>query len=184
MEIKGTAVKSIFQYMETKYPDYFKDWYSALPVESKEIFDNPVLATKWYDMEFGALIPMKLAAKLLRFEEQKMAWDMGVFSSVEALKGIYKVFIRVASTNFIISRAGSIIATYYKNTEVKTLDHTENKVTLELTKFNKNVNLIMYRIGGWIENTFYAVGCKNVKVEVRNVEDTYEFKTFIFVSWD
>lgn len=184
MEVKGTAVKSVFEYMEDKQNAYLNDWLTMLSVESREIFENPILATKWYDLDTAVINPMKLAAWVLKLDEKELAWEMGVYSSVVALKGIYKVFIRISSTNFIISRAANITTTYYKNSEVKVLDSEKNKVTLELLKFPKEANLIMYRIGGWVQNTFYAVGCKNVKVEVKNIDDYYEFKTILIVTWD
>jgi len=184
MKVKGTAVKTILEYVKDKYSDYYDKWFYDLGNESKEIFINPILATSWYDLETSIIQPMKILATIVKIEEKDIFWDMGVYSSVSALNGIYKVFIRISSTSFIISRASNIIQTYYKDTEVNILDKTDNKVTLELLKFSKDVNLIMYRIGGWVENTFKAVGCKNVNVELKHVEDSYETKTILIITWD
>jgi hypothetical protein len=184
MEVKGTAVKTIPEYIQRKYSDIYDKWYSSLSEESHQIFDNPILATKWYDLEISMLSPMKILANISKKDLKDLFWDMGVFSSIEALTGIYKVFIRISSTNFIIGRAANILSTYYKNTEIRVLESEKNNVTLEFLKFPKEVNLVMYRIGGWIQNTFYAVGCKNVTAEIKNIEDSYEFKTLIIVKWE
>lgn len=184
MEVKGTAVKTIPEYVKNKYPSLFEKWVSMISEESKQIIQNPILATKWYDLDAAILSPMKILANLTGTGEKELFWDMGVFSSVSALTGIYKVFIRISSTSFIISRAANIVQTYYKNSEIKVLDNEKNKVTLELQKFDKKDNLVMYRIAGWTQNTFVAVGCKNVTVEIKNIEDTYDFKTLMIVRWE
>jgi len=184
MEVKGTAVKSILDYITTYHSNIKNEWLQKLPVESKEIMENSILVTKWYDMNFGILQPTIVASNLVNKDVNSFSWDTGIFSSQIALTGIYKVFIRVASTDFIISRAANIMETYYKNTSIKVLEKSKNTVTLELLKYPKEYNLIMYRIAGWVQNTFETIGCKNVYIEIKNIEDIYEFKTLIFVKWD
>jgi len=184
MEIKGTAVKSVFDYMQYNYPYKIRLWLETMPEISREIMENSILATRWYDMDNAILKPTIAASKMLDIPVNDLSWQTGVYSSKIALSGIYKVFIRIASTDFIISRAANIAETYYKNTIVKVLDRGAKTVTLEMLKFDKQYNLIMYRIGGWVQNTFETIGCKNVKVNIKNVDDEYEFKTLIIVSWD
>jgi len=184
MEVKGTAVKSILDFLQTFHAPIKEEWLKLLPAESREIMENPILVTKWYDMNMGILQPTIVAAQLLNEEVNALSWKTGIYSSKMALTGIYKVFIRIASTDFIISRAANIMETYYKNTSIKALEKTNKSVTLELLKYPKEFNLIMYRIGGWIQNTFETINCKNVKVTIKNIEDIYEFKTLIFVNWD
>jgi len=184
MEVKGTAVKSILDFVTTYHSDIMTEWFKLLPIESREIMENPILVTKWYDMNFGILQPTIVASEMVKKDVNTFSWETGIFSSKIALTGIYKVFIRIASTDFIISRAANIMETYYKNTSIKAIERGSNNVTLELLKYPKEYNLIMYRIGGWVLNTFETIGCKNVKVEIKNIEDIYEFKTLIFVTWD
>ena len=44
MKVKGTAVKSLQEYVEKHFPDGYSTWLDGLPEESKQIFKEAIIA--------------------------------------------------------------------------------------------------------------------------------------------
>lgn len=185
MKVKGTAVKTLSAYIKTKYPDNYYDWLELLSDEARTIVSNPILATHWYDLETAILEPTQHAAKLF-FDNDfiKASYQLGKYSSAVALKGIYKIFIKVSSPNFIISRAVNMMDTYYKPGKIEVEKFPEKKVKLIFSEFTKGSEMVFYRIAGWAVNTFEAINCKNVKSDVKINEKDRELTASITIYWE
>ncbi len=185
MEIKGTAVKTVPNYIKEKHQHVFEQWIESLPEQSRKIMDSPILSTEWYPLQEGIIIPMENLAKILSEEVNKVAWDMGAYSSQIALKGVYKIFVRIASPAFVIGRAANILETYYRPATINLAQREKGKIVLEFDNFLKADHLIMHRIAGWCYNTFEVVKAKNIEVNLKNVDEGgSNFKTLIIIIWE
>jgi len=183
MEIKGIAVKVTAQYVKQYHSDRYFDWLDLLPQKSKDIISQPILATNWYDQTDSVIIPTQMVGRLFFETEQDAAWHLGRYSSEIALKGIYKIFLKVSSPNFVINRATSVFATYYRPSEIEVKESGPGKVVLSLSGFDKNDILVMYRIGGWISNTLDLTFSEDSKVEFDHQIVGNSLKTVIKVTW-
>jgi hypothetical protein len=65
MEIKGSAVKSIREYVEKLHTHQFDEWIESLPEESRKIFTSPIDATNWYPIDSAAIIPTQKIGTLI-----------------------------------------------------------------------------------------------------------------------
>ena len=184
MEIKGTAVKTIPEYIKTNYSENFDTWFELLPEASKKIFAANILSTKWYQLDDAIVIPMEILSEILSIDEKKLAWDLGVYSSKSALTGVYKVFVRIASTSFIIKRAANMLQAYYRPSEVKLYEQETQKAVFEFINFLKADHILMQRIAGWSKNTFDAVGAKNVEVKLKDIKEGENFSTLMVITWE
>jgi len=185
MEIKGTAVKTIPDYIKLKHENIYDEWLENLPQSSKKFFDTPVLSTEWYPLHESVIVPMEHLSKILSEDINKVSWDMGVYSSKIALKGVYKIFVRIASPAFIIGRAANIMETYYRPSSINLAQREKGKIVLEFDNFLKADHLIMHRIAGWSYNTFDTVKAKNIKTELKNIEEGGgKFKTLLIITWE
>ena len=172
MEVKGTAVVAIKEYVKSNFPNDFKKWIDSLSPQSKEIFDGPVDATKWYPVEDGAMEPtIKLGALFFGGNTQKGAMESGKYSAHKALTGIYKIFVKAASPAYIIQRASRVFATYYRPCEVIVIKSDSNSVDLEFTQMEEKYVVIEQRILGWIEKALEISGCENLKIDVATKKD-------------
>ena len=56
MEIKGTAVKSIKDFVRDNYPDRYDEWFKSLSKESQFVL-NTMLSNGWYPVKEGVIEP-------------------------------------------------------------------------------------------------------------------------------
>lgn len=183
MEIKGSAVKSIKDFVEANYPERYNEWKESLPEDSKKIFSRPIYATNWYPLEYGAIIPSELIGTILYNSAEKGAWESGRYSAEIALNGIYKVFVKVLNPKYLIQRASKILPTYYKPSKMEVIDQKENSVTLHITEFKEPNFIIENRIAGWIERALEITKCKDLKISITKSMSKGDTCTEYSIHW-
>jgi hypothetical protein len=183
MEIKGSAVKSIPDYMKKFHPEKYSMWMDALPEKSKKIFSEPVLPSNWYSLQDAAIIPTEALGQILFSDAVKGAWQCGRFSAENALTGIYKFFVKAASPFFIIDRAGRILSTYYQPCKMDVVERGDDFVILRITQFEEPSKLVEGRIGGWIERAMEIHGVSFVHITIEKSLTRGDECTEILVKW-
>jgi len=185
MEIKGTAVKATPDFVKEKFGARYNEWIKALPEVSRKITEQPIYATTWYSLMDSVIIPTQKAGDLFfNGDYTKAAHEIGRYSADVALKGIYKIFVRVSSPHFVLSRASSIFSAYYQPADIRVIESAEKKAVLQLSKFHPNEKLIMNRIAGWIEKTLEITLKSALKVDVENQMDISNLTTKITIIWN
>lgn len=183
MEIKGTAVRSIPEFVKEKYPSEFANWMKALPPESLKILTT-VRSTDWYPLKDAAIIPSEQVGKFFfNNDPNKGAWELGRYSASVALRGVYKLYVKFSSPSHIISRAGRIIAAYYSNSVLEVGEKRDKSVQLIITRFDMPSAVIEARIGGWIESALEISGCSNIEVEIPKSLSKGDTNTVIECKW-
>jgi hypothetical protein len=185
MEVKGTAVKSIKEYVEKKYGDQFNNWLEQLPEDSKKIMSGGIFANNWYPMKDAAVEPTKAIAKLFYQNDfKKAALESGRYSAEVGLKGVYKIFVRVASPNYIMQRAGRVFTSYYSPSDISVVNSHDKGLTLHITKFPEPEEIIEYRIAGWCERALEFTNCKDVKAMITKSLAKGDQLTEIVITWN
>lgn len=185
MEIKGSAVKATPDFIKANFYNRYHDWTKSLPESSRQIIEQPIYATTWYPLMESVIIPTQKAADLFYGgDHAKAAREIGRYSSDIALKGIYKIFVRISSPHFVLSRASNIFSTYYQPSDIKVVETAEKKTVLQLSKFHPNEILIMDRIAGWIEHTLEITLKSPLKVQVENKIDGNTLSSRITAVWE
>lgn len=183
MEIKGTAVKTIPAMVKNHFTDEYDEWLESLSPEAQHIFSDVILANKWYPLQEAAIEPSVKIGKMFYNDETKGGWECGRYSAEVALKGIYKVFIKISSASYIIDRASKIFTTYYNPSEMQVRNKRPNGVDLHITKFPESHPVIEARIAGWIECALEINNCKDVVVEIGESMTRGNDKTIIYAKW-
>jgi hypothetical protein len=166
MEAKGTAVKTIHDFVKKRYSDRFQEWINSLPAESKKIFSDGIYAVTWYPIDTAITIPTQKVSELFFSNIREGAWQCGRFSAEDALTGIYKLYVKLANPGHIIERANRVFAAYYQPSEMIVKERKANSVIVHITKFAKPNEIVECRIAGWMERALEISGCKNVKVTI------------------
>ncbi len=170
MEIKGTALKATKKYIQNNYPGQYDKFMRHLPPESREFFENPILSNEWYPLKEGILIPTETIGELFFDNDiEKAAFDLGTDSAIQALRGIYKIFVRIANVDFVLKRAKTIFSTYYSHGNILLIENTDKFKKFKVTGFTKDEELIFYRISGWIFGIFKVIA-ENVEEVTHTVE--------------
>ncbi|QKG79767.1 hypothetical protein [Tenuifilum thalassicum] len=185
MEIKGSAVKATPDFVKANHLKNYSDWLKSLPSNSRKIMEDPIYATTWYPLIESVIIPTQKAADLFfNGDYNKAAREIGRFSADIALKGIYKIFVRISSPQFVLSRASNIFSTYYNPAVIKVIESGEKKAVLQFEKFSVDEKLIMERIAGWIEHTLEITLKSPLQVTVENIINGKELTAKITAVWD
>lgn len=184
MQVKGTAVKPTIEFVKLKFPDRYQEWLNALPENSQKIVRQEVNAALWYPVEEAFIAPTKQIAKLFYDNENDAAYELGIFSAEMGLKGVYKIFVRIASPKFVISRAKNIFASYYKPSVIKLEVVNDKLVYFNVYKFEKSYKIIAYRIAGWFKTAMKLTGCKNPQSSVEEITENNEPVFRIISSWE
>lgn len=185
MKVKGTVVASIDKFVKDNFPAKYKDWKLRLPDESKELFNNPVMATEWYDAKGGVLLPTKLIGEMFYdFNVKKAAWDAGNYSAKVALTGVYKVFILVSTPAFMMARAGKIMGSFYDQAVLTIAENRSKGITLHMTQFPEAHEIFDHRIGGWMERALIICGCKNIQSKIPKSLSKGDNVTEFIIDWE
>jgi hypothetical protein len=82
----------------------------SLPQESQSIIENRISLTSWYPLETSIIIPTNLIGDMFYNDISKAAYELVIYSSVMAIKGVYKMLVMVSSSSFIVNRASTIMS--------------------------------------------------------------------------
>jgi hypothetical protein len=186
MEVKGTAVLAIRDYVKNNYPTEFNTWLNSLSPAAKGIFSSPIDSTKWYPVESGANEPTEMIGKIFfNGDIDRGAWESGRYSAERALKGIYKIFVKASNPQYIIKRASRVFSTYYRPCEIEVVDEPKDGVVIEMTKVNIRYSAVERRILGWMEMALEISGCREITIKNEQVSDNPEGKVIKFdMQWN
>ncbi len=184
MQIKGTAVKSTGIFVKENYPDRYEEWLASLKDEVKASFVDGVLAGGWFSLEDYVLEPTRKVGELFfNGDIEKGAYEIGKSSAIFALKGIYKIFVKVASVDFVLKRSTSIFSTYYSGGKFEVIDNDGKRVQFLCTGFDESEKLIFNRIAGWLDGIFSVIAHHaDIKFEYKDDENNKlkaEFLAFL-----
>lgn len=183
MEIKGTAVKSIKDYVYNTFPNQYNEWFSSLSGNSQETLNN-VLTSGWYSLKDAAIEPTQKIGKLFfNGDIKKGAFECGKYSADVALHGVYKLYVKFSSPKHIIDRASRILPAYYNPSKMNVIEKESNAVKLSVSDCQGIDETIEYRIAGWMQKALEISGCKNVEVSVDESFTDNKTETIFTSKW-
>lgn len=183
MEVKGTAIKTIPEFVRAKFPNEYNIWLESLPQESRAIMENRISLTNWYPIDYALILPTRAIGELFYKDIQKGAFELGVFSSAQAIKGIYKMLVMVSSPSFIINRASTIMSGYYRPCVMDITKRSKLMAVLSIIDFPTPDVVVDYRVLGWIKNTIAFSKFNSPRVELLKSMGKGDTTTDYLVQW-
>jgi hypothetical protein len=183
MEVKGTAVKTIPKFVQEKFPEEYSTWLKSLPEASAKIMSSSISLTKWYSLKNALIIPTRLIGEMFYNDVEQGAFELGVYSSQVALKGIYKILVKVSSPSFIVSRAPGLLESYYRPTIMAVTEKSNTHAVLSIIDFPEPDVAVDYRIYGWIKNTMESSNFHLPEVSIRKSLGKGDFVTEYLITW-
>jgi len=184
MQIKGTAVKSISDYVRKQYPSRYNEWLTGLPLTSFRILKDGINVSEWYPMHEAAIIPTTRVGELFFRDSKKGAWECGRYSADIALTGVYKLYVKFSSPGHIIERASRVFAAYYQPSELVAANFKNKSVEVIIKKMALSHPVIEHRIAGWMERALEISGCKGIKIEIPKSLTKGANETVFSISWE
>lgn len=160
--VKGTAVLSSLRYVRERFGDEpLGRILSALPPEDAAL-QVGVLASSWYPMP-AFLRFMQESERQLGRQEPDLVRNMGRASCDHGVTGVYRIFFRVGSPEFIIGRAARVFSSYYDTGELKVVESLDGRALVELRGLEGSAPQFCERIYGWMQRTLELAGAKNLR---------------------
>lgn len=185
LQVKGTVAVNIRNYIKKEHADNYKSWLNNLPPNSRNIFTNSINASEWLSVEDAAISPtQKIADLYFNKDVKKAAWALGRYNAEESLRGIYKVFVLMATPKFMIDRASKIMTTFYNPSQMEVVASRPKGVTLQIIRLDDANPVIEYRIGGWIERALEICGCKGLVVKITKAISSGDAQTEYTIDWE
>ncbi len=168
MEVKGTALNTTNEFVKNKFGNRYNEWFNSLPPDSKKIFGRTILSCEWYSMNYALVVPTQKICDIFYNGSNRGAWEASRFNAECSLRGVYKMFIRFGSVEFLLKQASRIFSTYFRPSELKLTEIHNNTAIVRILDFPEPNNIIEMCIGGWIERALEISGCTEVKVKITN----------------
>lgn len=183
VEVKGTGLISTRTYIKEKYSDNYDKWMYQIPEKSRDFYSGVIPTTNWFPVEDAYYYPLKTVADMFFDGDMKAAGlDIGRFSADYGLKGVYKVFLMIATPQALMRASKRIIALYYKGVSVDIFDVQKKSLVLEATQVCEGKGDMDYRTIGWCVRALELANCKGVDYEI--VQATKNDRFAIKLSWN
>jgi len=166
MEVKGSAIATIQEFVKNKYGGRFQEWLDSLPSESKKIYSGRIIPGLWYSVYDTVVVPTEKMIELFYGGNEQGSWDLGRYNADTNLKGIYKVFVKIATPSFILPKAARIFSTFYKPAKLEAEMFDGNSGVLRILEFPEPNYLCELGIAGFAERTMEICGCKGLTVNI------------------
>lgn len=162
-----------------------RKWLDALTPEARAIFENKISSYDWFDLDTVYLDPVEKICELFYNGSHQGAFDAGWFDADQALGGIYRVFIRMGSVQFIMRRASILFSSYYEGGAMEVAETAKNRGVLRITEFDDTMRKINEQtIAGYISHAIELTGYPKVTVEIgQAISKGDRFTDFIF-TWE
>jgi len=184
MQTKGVGLISTREFVKSKFPKEYDAWVDSLPESSKVLYKDVISASKWYPFKEGFIVPMQHVADYFFHKNlHEAANQLGCFSAEYALKGIYKVFLLVASPSYLLKSASRIFSAYYNPSEITVLENKPNYIILKITNFQDITVSFEYRLGAWCQRAIELTNQKEVKYQILKSKAKGEKHTEIKIEW-
>lgn len=184
MEVKGSAVVAIPIFIKDKFGEEgYQRWLAELSPPAREVYGSAVMVSSWYSVKEIFIEPSKKMCELFYQGDAKGAWEAGRFSAEHGLKGLYRIFVKLGSPEFIVSRASHILPMYYRPCEMKLVEHAKGRAVIHIPLFPEPHHLLEVRIAGWMERAIELSGGKEIGVKItKSLAKGDPYSEFL-VSW-
>jgi hypothetical protein len=167
VEVKGTAIITIPLFIKDRFGEGgLAQWIDALTPEVRKVYPASVLVSSWYPLKEFLIEPLRRMCDLFYAGDLKGARESGRFSADYSLKGIYKIFVKLGSPEFMLRRAGTILPIYYTPSEMTVVECRKGQGIMQITQFPDMDQVLEIRIAGWMERAIEISGGKQPNIKI------------------
>ena len=175
MKVKGTSIKTTRDFVKSNFPNRYNEFIKSLPEESKKLYTGMVNVGEWYDLKIAYTNPLDKIVELFYNKNAEMGGkEMGMYSAEIGLKGVYKVFLLVATRT---------METFYQPSEIEVFK-SNNTTVVNIKQFDGITEALEYRIAGWISKALELCKCKNIKCKITSQISQGNPNAKIEYKWD
>lgn len=184
MLVKGAGIKPIMEYVINNFGEEgLQKWIDSLEPKTKEIYSASILSSTWYPLKYASIDAEKKVCDVFHNSDYKKTWDIGRYVAETGLTGIYRFFIKFGKPDYILAKAGAVMASYFSDVKISVAERNKNSVTLHILQFDEITDFLEWHIAGWIEKALEIMGCTNIDIKITkslaNNDELTEYK----INW-
>jgi hypothetical protein len=150
--------------------------------EEKAIFKGAILASQWYPLTPFARF-LEIDVKLFYAGDPK-----GLIASAEEvvekqLRGIYRMFIKIGSPEFVVKGISAVHKSYFKGVDLK-YEVTTGRFVGKYIGYEQAHGIMQYSLLGFFKKAMTISGAKNVRAEITTPLLQGKGYLEITVTWD
>jgi hypothetical protein len=151
MRAKGNRLSIIAKFVKKTFgADGYSKWFDSLPSQSKDIF-HELPSSSWYPVEFVVETPIVKICDLFYAGDNVGAREVGRFLAINDLNGIYGVFVRLGSTEKMLSEGKILWKTHYDTGNYQLLEYEKNRGLIRIANLPKRHPLWEESLAGFVE---------------------------------
>jgi hypothetical protein len=134
-----------------------------LSPDTRSIFDQPIRISNWYSLDaFVEFLDVDVRETAFGNREVLTTRSEKVIET--QLRGIYKIFVKLGSPGFVITRISAVHATYFKGVEIipEVEDHS---AVIKYIGFQKHHDILEFTILGFFWKALEISGAKHAALK-------------------
>lgn len=159
---KGTDVAALRKLIQLKGQGFEPTFLAALTPELAKLY-REILPFTWTPVEQQTELYAAAAAALFPGHPEPMR-ELGRAMAQQTFSGIYKIFLRIPSMSFILSRVAQMWQTYYDAGEASVEEYTGRSGVLVVRNFPELPRRMREVVCGHLQVLVEATGAKQVRV--------------------
>lgn len=164
--VKGSALVARVNFLrELCTPDQQEQVKKHLSSELNQLVELGAFASQWYPLQH--LVDISRAIDQVKGRgDGALIQEMGRRSAHEAVRGIYKIFFKIGSPEFVIQRAAQVWSRYYDSGQLQVEVLKKGHVQVALSDFDTPMHEHCLAVSGWIRGMLEASGGKQVETTI------------------
>lgn len=160
---KGSGLVTNRDIVQTLDPEVEKKILDSLTPEEQKIYENAIPVAR-YPIGIVASVFSKTAAVIFP-NDPDADYKLGVERAKNALSGIYRIFLKITSVPYLISKVPKVWTTYHDQGKMWVeREGAKNQATVLLSEYPELPLVFMPTIAGFMAGGMALAGVKKIKV--------------------
>lgn len=162
MDYKGIGVVFVRQAVRELGPEVEARLLAQLDEDERRVYEEAT-ASAWVPIEIASRC-FELAAPLVHPGKALALRQIGRDLAFDNMRGVYRVFMRVMTVEFVLSQAARLWGTYHRHGSSRVVRHGPKDVDFVVTGYPRLPERFRECMCGWIIGTLELVGGKSPTV--------------------
>lgn len=184
VHIKGTAVLDTLEAIKARAgKEELEKIVAKLDPEDREIFRKPISPSSWYSCDaFARFLEADIRETAGGNEDELVKRSEKVVE--KQLTGIYKMFVKPGSPEFVIRRIAAVHATYFDGVQIIPEMKGSKSAVIQYVGFSRTHRIMGFAIVGFYRKALEISGAKKVSVRFTVPIEAGEKSCELELSWD
>jgi hypothetical protein len=166
-EAKAAGFSSFLTVLRTMVPaDRLEPFFTTLPADTLALIKHPPLPITWIPLDTSAVLYEAVHERLFGGDVERI-FEAGRAQMKADMRGLYRVFIRIASPAYVAARTTQIWETYVRDAgKMRLVVEEPHLLEIEVTGHTRPSRAFWHFLRGNIHGVIELTGVKSPKVTI------------------